>query len=144
MGNGELPVKELPDKIEIPNSMLFNIDANSMLFNIDDSTEQWKKTSLKQFVHIIFPDMNAILNGQLHNWIQWLSERAIMVPKTQQWTHAINNIVVSQCIVRPSVQTLLLIKMVSLGPVEYLNTLTPAGLPPHRLILKKCIILILL
>ena len=91
MGNRELPVKELPEKIEIP---------NSILFSIDDSTEQLKNTSLMQFMHIIFPEMNAILNGQLHNWIQWLSEHAILAPKNTT-VDTINNIVVSQCIVGP-------------------------------------------
>ena len=133
MGNGELQVKELPDKIEIP-------IINKMLFNIDDSTEESKNTSLMKFVHLIFPNMNAILNGQLPNWIQWLSECAILAPKYST-VDTVNNVVVSQCFVEQenvffSVDTTTNPDDGTRFPVEYLQSLTPAGLPPHRLILK--------
>ena len=83
--------------------------------------------------------MNVILNGQLPNWIHWISERAILAPKNST-VDKINNIVVSQCFVGPenvffSADTTTNQDDATRFSVEYFNGLTPAGLPPHRLIL---------
>ena len=45
LGNGELPIVELPDKIQIP---------AEFPFEIDDAPRQQVKLSLKQFVQAVF------------------------------------------------------------------------------------------
>ena len=138
LGNGELPIMEKPDKIEIP---------NSLLFPIDDTSLETSKISLIQFIECIFPDMNAKLAGPPQHWIEWIAERAILAPKNST-VDSISSLISEQF---PG-EAHILYSADSTNdpddatrfPVEYLNSLTPAGLPPYRLFLKNDMILMLL
>ena len=73
--------------------------------------------------------------------IQWILERAILAIKNST-VDTINNIVVSHCFVGPenvffSADTATNQNDATRFSVEYLNRLTPTGLPPHRIILTE-------
>ena len=139
LGNGELRTVGEPDSIQIPPENLTEIQDDSRI-NI--------KESLMQFVEKIFPDIGANFRAPEQQWISWIAERAILTPKNRS-VDEINAIVIQdllpgEAIVLSSADSTCDPKDSTRFPIEFLNKLTPAGLPPHRLYLKKGMVLMLL
>ena len=98
--------------------------------------------AMKKIVDLIFPDMNLNLNNQ-----DWLNGRAILAVTNRQ-VKAINDVAL-QKIDHISVMLESSDKCTDNSDSyrfnsEYLNTLTPDGFPPHTLMLKPGIPLMLL
>ena len=122
IGNGAINTIQETDMIEIPEQMFIKID--------DSSQVQCMKTLADQ----VYPNLK-------HNFRKkgWMDGRAILAPTNKQ-VDVINNLIADSFPGKPIVLT-------SSGDVtntddlqrfntEYLNTLTPSGLPEHRLFLK--------
>ena len=60
LGNGDLPIAELPDSIHIP---------QENLYEIQDDSDITIRESLRQFVEKVFPDINANFHAQEQQWI---------------------------------------------------------------------------
>jgi hypothetical protein len=98
--------------------------------------------AMKKIVDLIFPDMNLNLNNQ-----DWLNGRAILAVTNRQ-VKAINDVAL-QKIDHISVMLESSDKCTDNSDsyrfnTEYLNTLTPDGFPPHTLMLKPGIPMMLL
>jgi hypothetical protein len=138
LGDGKLPIVEAPDIIELPERFVFPIN--------DDSPGKIN-TSKLEFIHKIFPNMAEKAAGPIEDWIDWIGERAILAPKNSQvdeLNFKISEIFPGEARIMSSADTCTNIGDVTRFPVEYLNSLTPTGLPPHKLHLKKGMILMLI
>ncbi|XP_034044527.1 uncharacterized protein LOC117526576 [Thalassophryne amazonica] len=114
VGNGTLKVDSLDSQVKLPFG-----------HTVED---------INELVDKVFPKLK--LNFRKHSW---LSERAILAPKNLA-VDVINEKLLEQlpgeAVSYMSVDTVPDPDEVVNYPVEFLNTLAPAGLPPHRLVLK--------
>jgi ATP-dependent DNA helicase PIF1 len=99
--------------------------------------------NVQDLIHWVFPDIS-----QHYNDANWMCERAILTPKNNGVVNKINTIMAASFpgdeIRIESADDLDQEYQGVAVPNEYLNTLTPPGLPPHVLILKEAMPLILL
>ncbi len=132
LGNGQIDIEEEPDSIRIPEELCFEIDD-------EDASPAKTVVSQQQFIDLVFPDMCTLCLQDKQHWIQWTAERAILAPKNTV-VDRINCTLSDQFPGEPTILNSADSKAdeedATRFPVEYLNTLTPAGLPPHRLFLK--------
>ena len=131
LGNGDLQVESGNDDIEIPEHMVFKL-----------GTEAQEGNDLDAFCKEIFPNISE--NYKIPGWFQ---QRAILAP-TNRAVDWINEVILKSI---PEEEVFLTSSdMVENQDdmyrfnTEYLNTLTPTGLPKHRLVLKKGVIIMLL
>lgn len=131
IGEGSLIVDREPDWIRIKD----HFDGN--VIEIDDTDEKNINKSLHQFIETVFPNITSLINCSV--WTSWISERAILAPRNKE-VDLINAEIISSF---PGEETILTSADATINedeqtafPVEFLNAQTPAGLPPHKLILK--------
>ncbi|XP_019447295.1 PREDICTED: uncharacterized protein LOC109350519 [Lupinus angustifolius] len=100
-----------------------------------DMTIRWEgEDSIQQLIHEIFPNLGS------HGWdASYMSERAILTP-TNENVHKLNDIIINHFLGED--HNLLSFDEVegdtnNLYQQEYLNSITPGGLPPHVLKVKK-------
>ena len=93
------------------------------------------ESSVEDLINTVFPDFKANFEND-----KWLMERAILCCRNQT-VDMVNDLM---CEKITWVDGVALLSFDSVGdddqtmmyPAEYLNTLTPSGLPPHKLVLK--------
>jgi hypothetical protein len=132
LGNGQLPYLH-DDYVELPSQMCIPIDTTSPTA---------MKTSMMQVVNWVFPDLH-----QHHTDYEWMAERAILAPKNTA-VDKINAVISDTFCGTPTVCTSADSTAndddATRFPSEYLNSLSPAGMPQHRLCLKEGMPLMLL
>ncbi|XP_064633638.1 ATP-dependent DNA helicase pif1-like [Lineus longissimus] len=123
IGNGTYPLLEPPTTITVPPSLP-------------------KADTTEQLIHAIFADLPE--QGQND---QWILERAILAPLNEtvdNLNHTILATLDRPEITYRSFDTTLTTEEATHFPVEFLNSLNIAGLPPHKLALKiGCPIIVL-
>lgn len=98
---------------------------------------------LNQLITQIYPNITEITSKP----IDWWSERAILAPKNETVDNINNtliNNIVSQPVTYLAIDNTCDPQETVNYPIEFLNSLTPTGLPPYRLILKIGMPIILL
>ena len=111
-----------------------------MIFTIDDESLDSTNQSIKKFIDEIYPNLSEKLTTlSTDNWITWISERAILAPKNTD-VDLINAFVSEKLpgkdIVYSSADTTDEENDETRFPTEYLNSLTPSGMPPYQLHIK--------
>ncbi|GBP05743.1 ATP-dependent DNA helicase PIF1 [Eumeta japonica] len=91
--------------------------------------------NIKELVNKVYPDIDDIS----YKTISWFKERTILSPTYEQ-VDKVNNLIISK-IDAPtkiyySVDTVLDLEEAVHFPTEFLNSLNPSGLPPHKMVLK--------
>lgn len=124
IGNGQLPA--INGEIELYNSNLCVLVNN-----------------LQELIDNVYPD---IKNSSIKS-LNWFKERSILSPTNEQ-VDKVNNLIISkldgQTRVYYSIDTILQSEEAVHYPIEFLNSLNPPGFPPHKLMLKVGIPIILL
>ncbi|RCN48288.1 hypothetical protein ANCCAN_05577 [Ancylostoma caninum] len=90
--------------------------------------------SLEELISNVFPDISN--NFESH---QWLCDRAIPAPMNDSVNNIniqIQNQLPGSASTYESIDTVVDIEQAVLYPTEFLNSLEPPGMPPHRLVLK--------
>lgn len=113
-----------------------------MLIYIDTTTDAAKKQSLLQLIDWVFPDLPLHYKNHC-----WMAQRAILAPKNDV-VAIINNIILQkfphQEIICYSADQVTHQSDATRFTTEYLNTLDPPGMPPHILVMKPGVTLMLL
>ena len=128
IGNGEAPTVENSDMIEIPEDMRLKIEEKSAK-NPDSETK-----AIQALTDHVYPNLKTdiFIPG-------WMDGRAILAPTNKQ-VDLINNLIMDSFPGQPSILTssdeLSNADDLSRFNIEYLNSLSPSGLPVHRLFLK--------
>ena len=126
-GDGELQnVEGTDDYITLKQEMCSEID------------DKQKGKSIKDSIFFTYGDIKT--QSSRPQWTDFASERAILASRHEE-VNRINR----QClqnlsgeeVVIPSIDSPVNIDDVLLHPVEYINSLEDAGIPPHNLVLKK-------
>ena len=132
LGNGNIPICKSEDVIKLPEDLCIRIG--------EKTTDQ--SVTMSGFCEMIYP--NIEINSGNSNWLEG---RAILAP-TNRMVDRINQEVIKKM---PGEPIVLLSSDDLDNPedafrfnTEYLNTLSPMGLPEHRLYLKTGIVLMLL
>lgn len=116
IGNGQLP--QVNGRISLDNENLCVLVNN-----------------LQELVDNVYPQVNNIGCKTT----PWFKERAILSPTNEQ-VGKVNNLILAKIDaptqVYYSVDTVLDLKEAVHFPTEFLNSLQPSGLPPHKLVLK--------
>ena len=129
IGDGSIEVIEDTDLIEMSSIMCIEIEQNTK------NNPYAEKESMMKLVEHVYPNLigNFSKNG-------WLSGRAILAPTNKQ-VDQINNLITDSF---PGTLVVLTSSDELIDPddfgrfnTEYLNSLSPSGLPSHRLFLKK-------
>ncbi|GBN07344.1 hypothetical protein AVEN_96606-1 [Araneus ventricosus] len=118
----------------------FPTDSNGEISFIDDFCTQVK--TVQELINKLYPDIAE--NYKKHDW---LSERAILAAKNDA-VHELNSRI-QEMIPGPvteyrSIDTVVDSNDAVNFPIEFLNSLDPPGMPPHRLHLKIGSVIILL
>ena len=128
IGDGEIPVVEEADSIEIPDEMCMEIVPKS---SKDPHSE---KNAMKKLAEHVYPNLGC--NSKIPGW---MDGRAILAPTNKQ-VNDINNMITDSFPGQPHVLTSSdeLVNPADLARfnIEYLNSLDPSGLPAHRLFIK--------
>ena len=128
IGEGSAPTVQDTDLIEIPEEMCLEINSNST------DNPKAELESMKQLANHVYP-------GIENNYFKpdWMEGRAILAP-TNAKVDAINDLITDSFPGKPIVFTssdeVVNPDDLQRYNTEYLNTLTPSGLPNHRLFLK--------
>ena len=132
LGNGNIPICKSEDIIKLPEDLCIRIG--------EKTTDQ--SVTMSGFCEMIYP--NIEINSGNSNWLEG---RAILAP-TNRMVDRINQEVIKKM---PGEPIVLLSSDDLDNPedafrfnTEYLNTLSPMGLPKHRLYLKTGVVLMLL
>ncbi len=119
------------DIIQLPNEIIF--DENDTIVS---------------FISKIFYNLNENYSND-QTYVDYIKDRAILTPKNED-VDSINEQIINifpgeakEFLSADSVEDKDEVHL-GLYPIEFLNTLTPSGTPPHRLILKKGVPIILL
>lgn len=114
------------------------IELASDMVNCSAIDEANIQHSIKQQADFVFGDMKEKCKED--NWAEFVSKRAILAPKNND-VNFNNPVCIEQLpgenIVLASADTTVEFGDVNQYPVEYLNTLNHASIPPHKLVLKK-------
>ena len=140
LGSGDLPIETNlhPQAVELPHHLCMP-----------------ETKSVEAFVEWVFPDVRnrvaaCLAGGNTSDADAWFSERAILTPKNQDATD-VNHVILAY--LDPATDFLALsIDTVADPegedsvnfPTEFLNSLTPSGLPPHDLHLRQGAIVIII
>src|SRR6266542_1566298 len=119
------------DIIQLPNEIIFN-----------------ENDTIVSFISKIFYNLNENYSND-QTYVDYIKDRAILTPKNED-VDSINEQIINifseeakEFLSADSVEDKDEVHL-GLYPIEFLNTLTPSGTPPHRLILKKGVSIILL
>lgn len=128
IGNGTINTFEGTNMIEIPDDMFMKIEGGSN----GDVTSQ--ELSMNNLAKQVYPNIETNYKKK-----GWMDGRAILAPTNKQ-VDAINNLITDSFPGKPYVLTssddVTNADDLQRFNTEYLNTLTPSGLPEHRLFLK--------
>ena len=128
LGDGNIPTINDEGYIELPSDMVScsTIDEANIVASVKKETE------------FVFGNLKEKCKED--NWAEFVSKRAILAPKNSD-VNVMNSICIDQlpveAIVLASADTTVELDDVNQYPVEYLNTLNHASIPPHKLVLKK-------
>lgn len=132
LGDGTAPVVSGEDMVKLPAELCVRIG--------DKTTDS--SVTMSGFCDLIYPDIETNTGDS-----NWLEGRAILAP-TNRMVDKINEEITTKL---PGEATVLLSSDALDNPedafrfnIEYLNTLSPMGLPQHRLALKPGMVLMLL
>ena len=132
IGDGLVEMNGQVGTIEMPNYMCIEIKKNSK------DCPQAEKESMKNLAERVYPNMHK--NCFKPNW---MDGRAILAP-TNKRVDSINNLISETFPGKPVVLTssdeIVNPQDLQRYNIEYLNTLTPSGMPVHRLFLKNGIL----
>ena len=133
LGEGKIPyIKEGTDIIRLPENMCEEI--------VEDSTITKEKA-----IHFVFGDIR--LQAAKDDWTEFVSNRAILAPRNDE-VDGLNNACLEKLpgeeVVCSSIDSTIDINDMTRYPVEYINTLNPSGMPPHKLRLKQGAVVMLL
>ncbi|RCN39175.1 hypothetical protein ANCCAN_14900 [Ancylostoma caninum] len=116
LGEGKFPVDPINDLISFPSDFCNVV------------------TSLEELINKVFPDIRD--NFKNH---KWLCDRAILAPMNE----SVNNINIQiqdqlpgTATTYESIDTVVDSEQAVYYPAEFLNSLEPPGMPPHKLVLK--------
>ena len=91
--------------------------------------------NIQELVNNVYPDIDNIS----HTTISWFKERAILQPTNEQ-VDKVNNLILSKIDASTkiyySVDTVLDLEEAVHFPTEFLSSLNPFGLRPHKMVLK--------
>jgi hypothetical protein len=93
------------------------------------------RTTQEELLQHVFPDITANYKRQ-----NWLSVRAILAPRNdivRELNHTLLQSLPGQTITYKSIDTVPDIDNIVNYPVEFLNSVIPSGMPPHKLELKE-------
>ena len=128
LGNGDLETTDDADYVEVPEEMCNEIKPNSV------EHPEAEKDSMKNLAAHVYPDL--VKNS---NKCGWMNGRAILAPTNKQ-VDQINDLITDMFPGTPVVLTssddLINANDFQRFTVEYLNSLSPTGLPNHRLFIK--------
>ena len=129
IGNGSIECLDGTDLIEMPSDMCMDIGQNS------PKHPEAEKHSMMKLAEHVYTNLNDNFSKK-----DWLNGRAILAPTNKQ-VDQINNLIVDSF---PGTPVVLTSSDELINPddfqrynTEYLNSLSPSGLPSHRLFLKK-------
>ena len=128
IGDGTVGTLEGTEMIDIPDEICMNIEPNSR-------DKPWaEKLSMQKLAEHVYPDL-----GENYMKKGWMDGRAILAPTNKQ-VDEINNLIADsfpgKAVVLTSSDEVMNAGDLHRYNTEYLNTLTPSGLPSHRLFLK--------
>ena len=128
LGNGNIETISGTDLVSIPEEMCMEITPNSQ------ARPNGEKESMKKLADFVYPELKRNLQTK-----GWMKGRAILAPTNNQ-VNQINDILADML---PGDPVVLLSSDDLINPndfqrynTEYLNTLSPNGLPHHRIFLK--------
>ena len=128
IGDGTIQALEDTDMIEIPAEMSMEIVPKSA----EDPNSEIK--AMRELANHVYPNLN-----HNHSFPEWMDGRAILAPTNKQ-VDAINNLITDSFPGQPHVLTssdeLSNPDDIARYNIEYLNSLSPTGLPAHRLFIK--------
>ena len=128
LGNGEMEVMEDTDMVQIPEEMCFRINSNTK------QNPKAERESMEVLAGHVYPKLctNFAKSG-------WMDGRAILAPTNQQ-VDQLNNLITDtfpgQPIILTSSDEVVNPDDFQRYNSEYLNSLSPNGLPAHRLFIK--------
>ena len=129
VGNGVAEHIGNTDVIEIPEEMCMVIDERSR------ESPNAERDCMKKLANHVYPDLD-----QNHLKPSWMNGRAILAPTNKQ-VDVINNLISDsfpgQSVILTSSDEVVNPDDLQRYNTEYLNTLTPSGMPTHRLFLKQ-------
>ncbi|KIH54434.1 hypothetical protein ANCDUO_15421 [Ancylostoma duodenale] len=111
----------------------FPVDANTGLISFPSNFCNLA-SSLEELVDKVFPNISD--NFKNH---QWLCDRAILAPMNDNVNHIniqIQNQLPGPATMYEPIDTVLDSEQAVFYPTEFLNSLEPPGMPPHKLVLK--------
>ena len=128
LGNGEEKIVDETDYVEIPEEMCMEIKENSL------NDLHAEKDSMSKLADHVYPGLERNFNKS-----GWMNGRAILAPTNKQ-VDEINDLITDSFPGTPAVLTssddLINANDFQRYNIEYLNTLSPTGLPNHRLFIK--------
>ena len=128
IGDGSVDTLEGTDLIQIPEDMFMEIKGSSQ------PALASQESSMKQLAQHVYPGLDKNCKK-----LGWMDGRAILAPTNKQ-VDDINNLITDSFPGMPLVLTssddVVNADDLQRYNTEYLNTLTPSGLPEHRLFLK--------
>ena len=129
LGNGEMEVFDGNDFVAIPAEMCIKIERKT------DKNPKGESNSMEKLADHVYPNISRNFSK-----IGWMDGRAILAPTNNQ-VYRLNNIIMEKF---PGQPVVLLSSDELVNPddfqrfnAEFLNTLSPPGLPMHRLFLKS-------
>ena len=129
LGDGLMEVVEDTDLVEIPADMCMKIKTNTA------KHPDAEKKSMSDLADHVYPNFSRNINK-----VGWMDGRAILAPTNKQ-VDELNNLIADTFPGKPVVLTS---SDQVINPddhqrfnVEYLNSLSPSGLPSHRLFIKS-------
>ena len=134
LGDGKIQQIEEDDSfIALPEELCVKIDENQV------------EESRNNAIDFTFGDITT--KSALPEWLEFVASRAILAT-TNEYVDDINNICLSKLpddeIIIPSADATVNPDDATHYPIEYINSLQTSGIPPHRLILKKNAVVMLL
>ena len=136
LGNGDIDTEGNTDLIELPEEMCMEIEKKTT------KNPNAVKESMQKLAHHVYPSLNTNYKRE-----SWMNGRAILAP-TNKEVDEINNLISESFPGNPIVLTssdeLIDANDFQRYNIEYLNSLSPTGLPVHRLFIKPGMPLMLL
>ena len=128
LGNGEVQTIDESDYVELPEELCMEIEKSS------SKSPNAEKDSMQKLADHVYPDLNSKYKES-----GWMNGRAILAPTNKQ-VDQINDLITDSFPGKPAVLTssddLINANDFQRYNIEYLNTLSPTGLPNHRLFIK--------
>ena len=134
LGDGKLPTLDEDNSlVQLPRELCTAINEDQVHVSRNDA------------VSFTFADIQA--KSSSRDWLEFVASRAVLAPKNQH-VDDINKICLDMLhgeeSIIPSADSTVNPDSATHFPVEHINTLETAGIPPHKLILKKNAVVMLL